>query len=283
MSFSLTFEEFMRYKESNKDILPELRSQANSMNFKVRNRGRSGNLKRDDKQQINLWIINNKLNKSEDEKMYSDMRGMLNKLSENNFEDIANDIINLDIKNGEHLSTLANTIFKKAISEKKYSKIYAILCTRLSSHCVYLDDGKKVYFKELLLNKCQNTFQEIVSFDMGIENNEDGSILKLKSYILGSITYIGELYNQGLITNKIINSCFVVLLAKTKLKKAYIINSMCTLMTIVGPKFCKESKNNTKKWFDIFQKLQDDENIEIKENFYLMDLIDLKNREKWIK
>ena len=132
-SFNLTEEELMKYKPLNLDVHPNLSHLAGNINIR-NNRGgkpRNNNWRPPEQKVKTNWILNDKNNQNEDEKLYSATRGILNKLSDSNFNELVEEIINLKIKKSEHLSNLIELIFKKAIVEIKFNSIYGKLCYEL--------------------------------------------------------------------------------------------------------------------------------------------------------
>lgn len=311
-SFNLTIDEFRKYKSVNKDLLPELRSLANNLNRpnipsgfrgQTNRNNRRGNWKKQQCNQPKLpqnWLLKNKLNRDEDEKLYSQMRTILNKLSDSNFNKLANELINLEIVNETHLSTLVDLIFRKAICESQYCVTYASLCTELSSYYIEVEvetpnecseesedlqepknERKQVYFREILLNKCQSMFEEAITLDKEFEESENESIFKFKDQILSCMIFIGELFNKNLLTTKIVYSCFYLLFAKLQLNKAYTMDCICLLMKTVGKKFSREAPNQYSTCFEHMIKLMDSGNLDMRDKFGIMDVMDLQKKEGW--
>lgn len=289
MDSSLTITHLMKYKLVNRDMLPELREFSNNMNYKIKkSRGR----KNWDKTKIkDNWLLENRLNKTEDDKLLSKMKECLNKLSEKNYDELVEELLNLNYDQPKHLSDLVELILNKAISEYKYSCMYSKVCIRFSTKYI-LYNNKKIKFRELLLNKCQNMFEESISIDKDNKvdpinkndnknNNSINNIFKQKEQILGCAIFIGELYNEGLLTKRVIHSCFMMLLMNMNLNKVYTVECICTLMRTVGKKFGNESPNDVKKLFNNFDEIKN--KVSLQEEFAILDLIDLKNKEKWLK
>jgi hypothetical protein len=74
----------------------------------------------------NAWIRSNSV--SEFEKSLKTTKGLLNKLTRENFEKISTKIISIDINNIEILKEIANLIFNKAIELKSFADMYVDLC-----------------------------------------------------------------------------------------------------------------------------------------------------------
>ena len=272
----LTIDEFLKYKHVNRDMLPEIQEFYNTnktkFNRPINNWRKYGN----EPKTNDNWLIANKFKQTDDEKLYSQFRCILNKLSDGNFDSLAKEIITLDIEKQEHLLKLAEFIFNKAILENKFCITYAKLSKELSGYYVK-DNDKIAYFRELLINKCQQMFNECVFFDPSIDNNTMIS----KEISTGCMIFIGELYNCELLTNKIINSCFLLLLKRLEQNKINIIDNICALMRIVGKIFVNKCSVETNLIFEKLDKLMKSGTLNNKDKFSLMDLFDMKKDNKW--
>jgi translation initiation factor 4G len=67
------------------------------------------------------------------EKVLRQVREILNKLTPQKFQKLANDLISLDINSEERLKGVIDVIFEKAIDEPAFSQTYANLCKILST------------------------------------------------------------------------------------------------------------------------------------------------------
>ena len=271
--FPLTLEDFTKYKYCNKNPNEDVLSFASSISSKIKNKNKLLNWRRNDKPPNN-WILNKKFTQDEDEKLISQFRSILNKLSESNFDELAKELINQEIKKQSHLITLVEFIFSKAISETNFCDTYAKLSKELSLYYIE-EEEKRIFFREILINKCQIMFMETISID----TDSPGGSLKNREQILGCISFIGHLYNNDLLTKKIIYNCFQLLFLKVNLNKAYIIDSLCLLLNTVGLNFSKKCPEETEICFFKLDKLKDSPEISKKDKFSIMDILDKRN--KW--
>lgn len=277
VSSELDLDAFLQFKnvKLNKEMLPELIEFYNTNKNKFNNKLNNTNWRKPELKNDN-WLINNKFKQTDDEKLFSQFRSILNKLSNSNFDELAKELISLEINKQIYLAKLAELIFNKAIIEPKFSIMYAKLAKNLSGYYVE-EDGKVYHFRELLIDRCQMMFNECVSFDPALVNK----VLVTKETAIGCMTFIGELYNCELLTNKIINSCFLLLLMKADQNKFYIIDCICILMKVVGDNFNNKCKNESKIIFDKLLNMIKSNNLPNKDKFALMDLIDMRKNNKW--
>lgn len=270
----LTLDVLMGYKSLNKDMLPEIATYYNNNKNNITKKNVHWR-KIETKQEEN-WLVAKKFNQTDDEKLYSQFRSVLNKLSGSNFNELAQELTAVEITRQEHLVKLAELIFEKAIIEQKFSDMYAKLAREISGYCVKEND-KTAYFRELLINKCQTTFNECISYDPVIQ----GKRVITKEIAVGCMTFIGELYNHDLLTSKIINTCFLLMLMRAEQNKSFVVDSINTLMKTVGHIFNNKAKQESNVIFEKINGLIKSNKLPNKEKFALMDLVDLKNQNKW--
>ena len=305
----LSIEKFMEYKEKNKDILPELRTIANNMNLKMtpqqlynRNKYTNKNYKynkndnhQEPKNKFHNKQINNKHHESQFARKqdvhpqgleaYSITIGKFNKLSPNNVNDIANSIKNLNITDKNVIDILIDDIFKKAIRETKFTSTFTKLCSSLISHYYNNNDGDmKGYFRCSLLNKSQIMFTNAINFCENQQNNEEGNVslssFQSKEFVLGCMIFIGNLYNEKILSVKIINFCCTTILNKIKKGNYNMIDLLIQLLMVIGKKFIQES-NIANDIFEQISVLVNDTNLSKKEKFAIMDLLDCKTKNNW--
>lgn len=280
-NIDLTIELLLKYKDCNKLIHDDLKKFIINTSNKVpvkKHRNHKKNKKFSKfKKPKNKWLEAKK-NQTTDEKLYSNIISILNKLTESNFDSLYEELISLDIKSNEHMKVLVNSIFKKAITETNFNAIYAKLCSKMVSYYIKNTNGQ-IIFRKILVNKCQMMFEECISLD---ELNKSTSNFRFKDEVLGCIRFIGELYNVSLLTDKIIYSCYMILLSKIDLNKLYIIESICTIITTTADKFSKDCNNIMKKYFKELKTLSKSDKIDKKEKFMLMDLFDANEKNSWI-
>lgn len=270
----LSLDELMKYKDVNKDILPELREFANNLNFK--GRGRGNPWRRSEPRLKNNWLLNKKFTQDEDEKLYNQYTSILNKISGSNFNELAKEFTNLQIKREDQLAKLVDTIFSKAIIESKFSEIYAKLSKELSSY--YIDENeKRISFRELLISKCQEMFNHAITLpiDKSDDKSNDNPVFKFKEQVIGFIIFIGELYNHDLLTNTIIHSCFLLLLTKATNNRNYIVDCICTLMKTVKDKFKDNCPNEMNQLTSKFEALKNGGSLSIKDKFAMMEILEI--------
>lgn len=264
----LSYNEFMKYKDVNQNMTPVLIDLYNANKNKFNKHNHHVQPKKTD------WGVAKKLKQPDEDKLFGLFRGILNKLSDSNFNSMAQELTSLEITKQEQLIKLADLIFTKAITENKFSLTYAKLARELAGYYIKEND-KQIYFRELLINKCQTMFNDCLLFE-----GDAGKTIS-RDMACGCMKFVGELYNCDLLTNKIINSCFMLLILKVNHHISYIIECICILMKSVIKKFIEKCPTEAHHIFDKLNKFIESGLLQNKDKFALMDIIELQKVDSW--
>ena len=194
------------------------------------------------------------------ETLLKTVRGLLNKMTPTKHDKIFAQIQALDINDEERLSGVISLFFEKAISEPFFASTYAKMCQALSEKTVLssTDAVKSVSFRTLLLAHCKKEFDKDSAALVGLaekrseifhaetEERKKQLTIELQDLVdqnrrkaLGNITFIGELFRVGTISEKVIHRCIHRLLIDPAEEKS--IELLCSLMSVIG----KELDTNT--------------------------------------
>lgn len=221
------------------------------------------------------WGNEKNSDKTEEEKLFHNILSILNKISENNFEEQYNNFIKLEIKTKKQLKYIIELIYKKAILEKSFVSLYSNLIIRLIHGTYIIENNKRINFNTLLMETFQEKFIEMMK-----ENNLD--IYKQKKYI-GYITLLGELYNQGGLDIKIICFCLKYLMNTiNEFKKLHFIKIMCVFIEKIAHRLKEQKKEQFEIYYNYLKEMNNDKNIPLKEKFLIMDLIDIGDNNNWV-
>lgn len=119
---------------------------------------------------------------AQNDAVFRTVRGILNKLTPENFQKLSDDLLKIDLNSKVILNGVIHLLFEKALDEQKYSSMYAQLCKRLSieapnfeepsaatatvaPHGVRTNGAKNNTFLTLLLNVCRDRFINRKSVD----------------------------------------------------------------------------------------------------------------------
>lgn len=219
------------------------------------------------------WMIKKKSNQDETDKLESNFKAILNKIGENNFIELSNELLQLDIDTSELLHTLVSMIFVKAIKEIKFITVYVKLCEKLFNKYITNENGTKIFFRSILLEKIQSTFISCLETDTEEDLKKFG--LRDKKEFNGLVKFMGELYNYNLLTSAIICHCQHTLITEIEKKKWYAIDILCILVSTTIDKFKKNCHQDYIAIKTIIEALAFSTNIKTKDKFALLDILDL--------
>ncbi|KAI3498405.1 hypothetical protein L1887_34180 [Cichorium endivia] len=222
------------------------------------------------------------------------LKGILNKLTPQNFEKLFEQVKQVNIDNAGTLSGVINQIFDKALMEPTFVEMYANFCSRLAVELPdFSEDNEKITFKRLLLNKCQEEFERGEREQAEANRTDDEGEVKqteeqreekrvqVRRRMLGNIRLIGELYKKKMLTERIMHDCIKKLFGEEyQNPDEENIESLCKLMSTIGEMIDHaKAKEFMDVYFDWMFKLSNNMNLSSRLRFMLKDVIDLrKNR-----
>lgn len=200
-----------------------------------------------------------------DEQVFRRVRGILNKLTVENFDSLSDQLVRVGISSENVLKGIIILLFEKAVDEPKFCPIYAGVCKRLSEQGpnfepeqpdAVLPDGsvprKPPTFLKLLLRKCQDEFENrsraeklalnagpVTGLVPGTEEHRKtlaahAELKKYRSKMLGNIRFIGELGMRGLLSEKVLHECIRKLCDNVTTPASEDIECLCHLLKTVG-------------------------------------------------
>ncbi|OUM60691.1 hypothetical protein PIROE2DRAFT_69702 [Piromyces sp. E2] len=245
------------------------------------------------------------------------VKGILNKLTLEKFKILADQIVDIGIKDEETLKGIIKEIFDKAIDEPNFGSLYAKLCQYINEELpkkqewVNIKDTNNNIFRKLMLNRCQEEFENNKDnrWSDGDENEKPVAQMtdeekleyskkqsertKKKRRSLGNIRFIGELYMCQMITQKIIRFCFWTLFNQLKNPDEESVECLCFLFRTVGNKVenqliaIEKGNDNLREWsrewnryFSDMANLSKNKAFPSRMRFMLMDIIELR-KNKW--
>ncbi|KAJ6675619.1 EUKARYOTIC TRANSLATION INITIATION FACTOR 4 GAMMA [Salix viminalis] len=222
------------------------------------------------------------------------LKGILNKLTPQNFEKLFEQVKAVNIDNVVTLNGVISQIFDKALMEPTFCEMYADFCFHLAAGLPELiKDDEKVTFKRLLLNKCQEEFergereqQEANKVDeegeiKKSEQEREEQRIKTRRRMLGNIRLIGELYKKKMLTERIMHECIKTLLGQYQNPDEEDVESLCKLMSTIGEMIDHpKAKEHMDAYFDMMAKLSNNMKLSSRVRFMLKDAIDLR-KNKW--
>lgn len=230
----------------------------------------------------------------EEEQKQRQIKGILNKLTPQNFQKLFEQVKDVNIQSAITLTGVISQIFDKALTEPTFCEMYATFCKQLATNMPeFTEDGDKVTFKRVLLNKCQEEFhrgereqaeasapEEEGSENMTAEEREDKR-LKGKRRMLGNIRFIGELYKKNMLTERIMHECIRKLLGDYENPEEEDVEALCKLMSTIGYMIDQPAtREHIDSYLARITRLSNNQKLSARIRFMLKDLIDLR-RNGW--
>merc|ERR1711920_8311 len=184
---------------------------------------------------------------SRDDELTRSVKDLLNKISERNQQVIVERMAELALNDADELQLVIQIIFRTALDEPFYCKIYVSMIEKLKSRYPEFppeaEEEKPITFMRVLLNTCQLEYEALpATLDPPAENKEnmiqeevDDFRKPIKGRALANMKFIGNLYLRGLLATKVISTIIHDLLSgDDNLPKEYKVECACALLTHVG-------------------------------------------------
>jgi hypothetical protein len=257
----------------------------------------------------NAWVPVKKESLAPDESVVKLVKGLLNKLTVENFEKISGKFLLCEIANDEVLRMIIELIFEKALDEPHFGAMYARLCQFLMHklpeiHSWIANNISNNNFRGALVRKCQAEFESSTKWATMDDDSkearaerrrniasltaeekiaiaeEDYQRAKAKRHSLGNTQFIGELYIHGMISEKIIHTCIVGLLKKDDPEEEEV-ETLCKLLNTIGKRLEENSSTQMNTYFSELMVFATHKALSSRIRFKVLDLIDLR-KSRWV-
>ncbi|KAK3869310.1 hypothetical protein Pcinc_025358 [Petrolisthes cinctipes] len=237
------------------------------------------------------------------------MRGILDKLTPEKFDELVGSVKVLPINTTESLSAVIDLIFEKAVEEQSFSSKYAKMCQVLSLMSVRGNENEssnsgksEVKFRNLIINKCQKEFEKDNTEDFRTESMKeveackdpqkkiellaklDYEETKMRKRSVGNIRFIGELYKLRMLTSPIMMRIIGTLLERGDEES---LECLCKLLTTIGQILeihCgtqAKAMSDLDKYFKTMEKIVGERRTTNRVRFLLIDVFDLRQNH-WV-
>lgn len=218
------------------------------------------------------------------------IKSILNKLTPQNFDRLFVQVKEVNIDSALCLTGVISQIFDKALTEPTFCEMYAKFCVQLAAELPeFYKDNEKVVFKTELLNKCQEEFERDEMEQAEADRNEGDSDLRMsreeieakkaamRRRMLGNIRFIGELYKERMLTERIMHECIKKLLGEYQNPDTENVEALCKLMSTIGHMIDHpKAKEHIDAYFDRMVQMLNNQKLLSRLKFMLRDIIDLR-------
>merc|ERR1719247_1763762 len=169
------------------------------------------------------------------------INSILNKLTVEKFDSLYKKLVGeVGMCAENHIVVLTKQLFTKSTTQHHFIEMYTDLCLRLHQHFEknpIIDDAAKT-FKKVLLNQCQESFEENMRPQSGFDDLEGDekieALVKYKTSMLGNIKFVGNLLVQKMLSSKIIFQCAEQLMEG---RTDETLETLAVFLTAIGPMF----------------------------------------------
>lgn len=247
-------------------------------------------------------VVEKEDTRTEEEKktdaVYKAFRIILNKLTPENFEKLAENVKELEINTEERVNACMQMVFEKAVIEPNYTLTYAVLCKEVAQ----MGPSQSMDFRNIMLMHCQQHFETLSNLEETKKKRQE-RLAKLKQVAgagetdqyaelkatleeeerkerhrsVGIVRFIGELFKQSWISQKIIVKCINVLV---ETRDEEYLECLCKLLTTIGPRTDKTAPIDH-VWPQLQDIAQDKKKLSSRVRFMILDLLDLR-KNRWV-
>ncbi|KAF3651755.1 Eukaryotic translation initiation factor isoform 4G-2 [Capsicum annuum] len=223
--------------------------------------------------------------------------GILNPPTVTKFDLLKRQLIASAITNGDTLKDVVSLIFNSAVLEPTFCPMYAQLFSDLSENLPPFPSdepgGRKISFKRVLLNNCQEAFEgaeklrdevrQMIAPEQESEQKDIEKFFKLRN--LGNIKLIGELFNIRMVTESIVRRIVQELLEQDpkSCPEEEKVEAICQFFNIIGKQLDENnnSRNVNDVYFNRLKQLSTNPQLVPRLRFMVRDVMDLRSN-NWV-
>ena len=205
----------------------------------------------------------------EHEKKSREIRSILNKLTDRNFEKMLTELTSFQY-DSQLLGNLTNSIFERATA-MSFPSLYSKLCSNLRKS--FKSNNLSSSFRKSIVEKCRECFY---NEDTPVESDKlMEAEFKRRRRLIGNIKFIALLHQVKMIKSQIMFECFEVLLEPKSLSDETL-ETCITLFKDTCPILVGNFPDDVRKYYDKILGMMDSPKFCKRVLFMIQDLIDVK-------
>ncbi|KNH04667.1 eukaryotic initiation factor iso-4F subunit p82-34-like protein [Perkinsela sp. CCAP 1560/4] len=200
-------------------------------------------------------------------KMKKILQGALNKITPSNYDSLLAKVLEIDFpmlcEDPEVMQDLVGMFFDKAINEPTWANVYAHLCKdirqRFDTNAETIEDAQKSFsslFRRALLAHCHKEFDTGRRLQAEMETlpqeEKQKRLLMLRKQTFNNMKFIGALFDQKLITKKVMhNVIYTALFTQDELTDEAL-EMCCELLTSIGERLEEHDAGGSLTFMDTY-------------------------------
>jgi len=191
------------------------------------------------------------------------IKGTLNKLTPETFEKLTHKIAEMisQLTDEEAYKEAVSMVFYKAVSEINFTHMYTKLCVKLNESEPKFANSQ-LTFRRILLSLNQHEFEaanNAVDEASLPEDPDERAVVKEKERRrkIGNVKFIGELFNEKLLSEVVVNECLKFYFnyimkhkgEEERMDREFAAELLCKLLTTVGGTL---DTQRAKQWMDTY-------------------------------
>eukprot|EP01096_Ripella_sp_DP13-Kostka_P013764 TRINITY_DN602_c0_g1_i1.p1 TRINITY_DN602_c0_g1~~TRINITY_DN602_c0_g1_i1.p1 ORF type:complete len:642 (-),score=307.00 TRINITY_DN602_c0_g1_i1:46-1923(-) len=233
------------------------------------------------------WSQRTQRTKQLHEQLMSQTRGLLNKLSNKNFSSVTSQLVAIANNNTEAFKGVMGLAHEKAISEPKYSKIYARLFKNLKDNAAIPHAGEDFNVAKIVIDLCKKVYDEVILEEPSRELLESKGVIEREDLMMafrrqrtkkiGNIVFIGELFLIEILGSAVVHKCIIDLLSNVTIPHELILEALCALIRTCGHKIdTPKAKSYIDQYFDRIGAAMKSPFVSLRIRFMLQDIVELR-------
>lgn len=209
---------------------------------------------------------------------------ILNKISPLSKRDLFDEVKKLKINDMKSLTILTKQVFSNAIHQDMFINVYRklILYIYKNTYQYYDEDNKISNFRIILINMCQEEFQNIFFGNVKFVDKKRGDVdsyYKEKNKRKGVVRFIAELHNIKFIANKVLIYVLDSLIKKNDNSQIFLERIELIIYLLKN----LQDKRFMNKYIKVLLEYKENEELDSRLGFFVEDMSPFPKKKKKIK
>lgn len=222
---------------------------------------------------VSTHVSTFKLENSELENQTKKLRGVLAKVSKDNFAKLGESLVSDFPYDEALLSRLVSAIFDKATASQNFAQLYSELCFYLIESFARQELKRSEEFSKQILLRAQECFE--INEAGNCERKEPEG--KRRRKLVGNARFIAALFKLRLVKSFVMCMCFDELFKDLNFEES-VVEATCLIYQQVAPLLAASDINKLSEYFSQIEAWKSDSRLSRRVQFKVQDVIDAKEK-----